>query len=258
MGSPYAILLALLAALAAGVVGAFAQMRRMALAGDAVSHIALPGLGLAFLLKIHPLLGAAATLAAGTLLIWQIERRTRLQTETVIGVVFATALAVGALVTPSEDLIEALFGGFRAPSLAEVAIAGALGTAVLAALVRWKDAFVLNLFSRELAAATGLHRGKLDLLFLALFATTVLLGLRFLGALLAGALIAIPAAAARQWVHRLTPFLVLSAALSTSSVAAGIAIARLKGLAEGPVVVSVAAILFVASLAGAPRKARGA
>jgi zinc transport system permease protein len=249
MSSAPAIVLALLAALAAGIAGAFAQMRRMALAGDAVSHIALPGLGLAMLFGIHPLLGAASTLLFGTLLVWLAERRTGLQTEAIIGVVFTTSLAVGALVTPNEDLIEALFGGFRKPSILEFIFAASLSLVVLAGLARWKDALVLNLFSQELAAATGLNRARLDLIYLALFSATVLLGLRFLGSLLAGALIVIPAAAARQWARRLGPFLALSAALSLCSVAAGIAIAQTEHVAEGPVVVSVASAAFVVSLA---------
>src|ERR1039458_1479496 len=96
---PNAIALALGAGAAAGLVGCFAVMRRMTLAADAIAHIALPGIGLAILLRIHPILGGVAALLVGTLLVWGIEGRTRLATETVIGVVFSTALAIGRLMT---------------------------------------------------------------------------------------------------------------------------------------------------------------
>ena len=115
--SLYAILLALAFALAAGLVGSFALMRRMLLASDVISHLALPGLGLAFLLKINPLVGGGATLFVGTLIVWKLEQASGLATEAAIGVVFAAALAIGAAVTPKEDLIEALFGGFQPLSL---------------------------------------------------------------------------------------------------------------------------------------------
>jgi ABC-type Mn2+/Zn2+ transport system permease subunit len=69
----FAIILALLTSLAAGLVGSFALMRRMSLAGDVISHIALPGLGLALLLGFNPLVGAATTLLIGTLLIWHLQ-----------------------------------------------------------------------------------------------------------------------------------------------------------------------------------------
>src|SRR6266571_176899 len=107
-------------ALAAGLVGCFAVMRRMALAGDALSHVALPGIGIALALHIHPLVGAAAMLMFGGLLVWAIEDRSHLAIETIIGVIFSAALAVGSLITSGDDLIEALFGGTGALSAPEV------------------------------------------------------------------------------------------------------------------------------------------
>lgn len=71
----YSVILALLFAITAGLVGSFALMKRMLLAGDVISHIALPGLGLAFLLNFSPLLGGGTTLFLGTLLVWQLQKR---------------------------------------------------------------------------------------------------------------------------------------------------------------------------------------
>src|SRR5438477_13172493 len=86
-------------ALAAGLIGCFAVMRRMALAGDALSHVALPGVGIALALHIHPLFGAVAMLFFGALLVWAAEDRARVGTETLIGVVFSAALAIGSMIT---------------------------------------------------------------------------------------------------------------------------------------------------------------
>ena len=69
----------------------------MTLASDAISHVALPGIGLAILLHVQPLLGGAAALLLGTLLVWAIEHKTRIPTEAIIGVVFSAGLAVGSL-----------------------------------------------------------------------------------------------------------------------------------------------------------------
>ncbi|MGC9225366.1 MAG: metal ABC transporter permease, partial [Terracidiphilus sp.] len=87
-GTVYGIILALLFAVAAGLVGSFALMKRMILAADVISHVALPGLGLAFLLHFNPLLGGGVTLFLGTLLIWQLQKKESLSTEVAIGVVF--------------------------------------------------------------------------------------------------------------------------------------------------------------------------
>ena len=107
-------------AIAAGLVGCFAVMRRMALAADALSHVALPGIGVALLLHILPIFGAAAMLFFGALLVWAVEEKRRVDTEVVIGVLFSAALAVGSILTSGEDLVEALFGGAGALSWPEI------------------------------------------------------------------------------------------------------------------------------------------
>jgi zinc transport system permease protein len=112
-GTVYSIILAFLFAVAAGLVGSFALMKRMILAADVISHVALPGLGLAFLWHFNPLLGGGATLFIGTLLIWELQKNDSFSTEVSIGVVFAGSVAIGAALTPKEDLVDAFFGKFE-------------------------------------------------------------------------------------------------------------------------------------------------
>jgi len=251
-------MLMLLTALAAGLVGSFALMKRMSLAGDVISHIALPGLGLALLFQINPLIGAAAALLIGTILIWHLQKGGTLTTDVAIGVIFTGALAIGTLVTPSEDLIEALFGGIQSLDLLW------FGLGILAVLLivwftfTFRHQLVLSLFSPELAAVSGVNVSRLNLYFLLIFSLTVLLGLQALGALLVGALIIIPAAIGRQLTHTLTAFLVTSSAASVMSVGIGFLLARFYphftighatlNLTPGPAIISVATILFVFSL----------
>ena len=80
----FPVILALVAAVATGLMGGFALMKKMTLAGDTMSHIALPGLGVALLFQINPTIGAAAALAIGAVLIWKIEERSDLAAETTI------------------------------------------------------------------------------------------------------------------------------------------------------------------------------
>src|SRR5437879_9386173 len=254
----YSIVLVLLTALAAGLVGSFTLMKRMSLAGDVVSHIALPGLGLALLLGINPLVGAAAALFLGTILIWHLQKSATLTTDVAIGVIFTAALAIGTVLTPSDDLIEALFGGFQSLS-AIWFVAGVAAVSVIVAFVlAFRHQLILSLFSPELAAATSVNVSRLNLYFLLVFSLTVLLGVRFLGALLVGALIIVPAAIGRQLTHTLTKFLFTSSVASALSVGVGFFISRLYphitigkatvNLAPGPTIISVATLLFLFSL----------
>jgi ABC-type Mn2+/Zn2+ transport system permease subunit len=192
------IFLSLTMAVAAGLIGCFAVMRRMALAGDALSHVALPGVGLALALHVHPVFGAVAMLAFGALLVWQIEDRSHIATETVVGVIFSVALAVGSMLTSGEDLIEALFGSSGALSFGEILFGLVGAAAVIAFVVKKKNALVVALVSPDIARTAGVDIRRLNLIYLQMFALTVALGLRFLGVLLMGSLIIIPAASAKN------------------------------------------------------------
>lgn len=248
-GELYSFILAIASAAAAGVIGGFALMKRTVIAGDVMSHIAIPGLGLALLWNIHPLLGGGATLLLGSMLIWRLEKRTGLSTEAAIGVIFAASVALGALlINSSEELIDALFGGFGAISHGEFIFGLASSVIVIAATWVLRHQFIIGLFSQELAVATKIDVDRLNLWFLLLFALTIFSGLRFLGALLAGALIIVPASAARQLTHSLNPFLFTSVALSVLSVVLGFFISRTYGLDFGPTVVVVASAFFALSL----------
>jgi zinc transport system permease protein len=256
-GETYAVVVALLFAVAAGLVGSFALMKQMLLASDVISHVALPGLGLAFLLGFNPLIGGGATLLLGTLLIWQLQKKTGLATDAMIGVVFAASVAIGAVLTPKEDLVEALFGRFQELSLTAFLVGIAAVLIVILVIFRFKDELILGLFAPELAAATGVKLERLNLYFLLVFSLSVLVGLRFLGALLAGALIIIPATTGRRLANDLSGFLVVSCLASVVAVGSGFAVTRylLPQFSPGPVIVIISAILFTLSLLKRPPSA---
>ena len=246
----YSVLLALLFAVAAGLVGSFGLMKRMLLAGDVISHVALPGLGLAFLLKINPLIGAATTLFLGTLLIWHLQKKTGLATENIIGVVFAASLGIGAAVTPNDDIIEALFGKNLAISLFGFLLGAFAAGFIIAAIWNLRDRLVLTLFSPDLAAVTGVNVSRVNLYFLLLFSLTILVGLRFMGSLLTGSLIILPAAIGRRLSNKMSYFLIASSVASTVSVGTGFLLNSFvfPKFGLGPSIVMVSALLFALSL----------
>ncbi len=246
----YPFVLVILFAVAAGVVGSFAYMKRMLLASDVISHLALPGLGIAFLLKYNPLTGGAISLFLGTLLIWRIQQRSGLGIDATVGIVFAASLAIGAAVTPNEDLLEALFGASQRLSFIALLIGSAAVFVVLLSIFRLKHQLALSVFSPDLAAATGVRVSRLDLYFLLLFSLTVLVGLRFMGALLGSALIIVPAATANQLTSKMSDFVIASCAASVLSVSLGwtLNLLLLHSSTPGPSIAIVSALLFGASL----------
>jgi len=233
---------------AAGLVGCFAVMRRMTLAADAISHVALPGIGFAIVLHLHPLLGAAAMLLVGTIVVWGVETRTKLATETVIGVLFSTALAVGSMMTSGEALIHALFGGTARLTALETALGLLLAAGVVVFILRERHRLVLALVSPEIARTAGVDVERLNLRFLLVFALTIALGLRYLGVLLVGSLVIVPAATARRLARSLRGMLATSVAVAVASTTIGTTAASVLHREAGPLVVVVAAACFFLSL----------
>jgi len=234
--------------IAAGLVGCFALMRRMTLAADAISHIALPGIGVAVLLRIHPMIGGVAALLFGALLVWTLEQRTRMSTETVIGVVFSMALAAGSLLATGDELIEALFGGSGRFTVIETLVGIAVAAVVVTFVLHQRHRLVLALVSPEIARTSGIDVPRLNLRFLIVFALTIALGLRYVGVLLIGSLAIIPAATAKRLAINLHGMLAISVAVAVFATIAGTYVSHVLHRETGPVVVLIAGGCFVVSL----------
>jgi ABC-type Mn2+/Zn2+ transport system permease subunit len=241
------LLLSITMAVAAGLVGSFAVMRRMGLAADPMSHIALPGIGIALALHINPLFGAVAMLLFGALLVWGLEEKARLGTEAIIGVLFSVALALGSMMTSGEELIDALFGGAGVLRWPEICFGLIASSAVIAFIVTQRNRLVVMIVSPDVARTAGIDVRLLDLLYLETFALTIALGLRFLGVLLMGALIIIPAATAKRLARNLTGMLVLAVSIAVATTLAGTWLASFFHRQTGPFIVVVAGACFVLS-----------
>jgi ABC-type Mn2+/Zn2+ transport system permease subunit len=242
------IALSIAMAAAAGLVGCFAVMRRMSLASDAMSHVALPGIGMALAFHVNPVLGGMAALLVGTAVVWNVGRRTRIPTETVIGVVFSLALAVGSMLASGEELVDALLGKPGALEPWEVALGLGGAAAVVAFVLAQRNRLVISLVSADIARTSGIAVARLELLYLLAFSLTVGLGLRYLGVLLMGSLIIIPAATAKHLARSLSGMFAIAVGAAVASTVAGELVAARTGQATGPVIIAIAAGLFFLGL----------
>ena len=234
--------------LASGYIGSFMVLRRMALVGDALTHLALPGLALALLLAINPFIGAFATLFLGIVGIWLIENKTSLNTESLVGLFFTVALAIGILITPREDLLEALFGDISKISRLDTILSIVLSILVIAAMESVSKKFILSTLSPDLAKSTGIKVEKINFIFLFLVAVVVAIGIKSVGSLLMGALVVIPAIASKNITTAMGKYVFFSSIFGLISLVGGIMISNYLHLSPGPIVVLTSASIFVISL----------
>jgi ABC-type Mn2+/Zn2+ transport system permease subunit len=233
---------------AAGYLGSLMVSKRMALVGDALGHVALPGIGLAILMGLDVSLGAFIFLLLGILLIWFLEERTGLSTEALVGIVFVASLAIGFLIVPEPELLEALFGDITRVSLNMALIAAGCSAALIILIRYLYPKLVLTNISKDLAQSQGLNTKLLNLVYLFCIAVLVALGVKIVGSLLIGALVIVPAVTARNVSKNLKEYVWASIIFGIASSFIGIVIASALGLPTGPMIILCSTGFFLISL----------
>ena len=252
-----------------GALGSFAYLRRQSLLGDAVSHAALPGIVLAFMLtasKVPLVLMLGAGLAGwlGTLVVRLVVRRSRVPYDSALGIVLAVFFGVGlvllTMIQKRADAAQAglesfLFGQAASLLKRDVVAMIVLGVVALAlVLLLWKE-FKLLSFDPDFAASLGLPVRRLDALLTFLLVVAIVIGLQTVGVVLMSAMIVAPGAAARQWSRRLAPMVLIAAAIGVlSGVSGAVFSSTVPRMPTGPTIVLVLSLIVVASLFLAPHR----
>jgi len=242
------LIVGVLIGLGAGYLGAFMILKRMSLVGDVISHVALPGIAIALMFNVNPFFGAFGALFLAILGIWLLERKTEIPSETLVGIFFALSLALGILITPEPELLEALFGDITRISILDVLITAFLTIMIFLIMTRIYRGLTLSIISKELAQSMGTNVSKVSFLFLFLVATIVALGLKVTGVFLMGALVIVPAAAAKNISVSLSRYTILAGFFGAISGLGGILFAAHFNLHPGPIVVLTSGVIFLITL----------
>ena len=233
----------------AGYLGSIMVSRHMALVGDALSYVALPGLALGILFNFNPFIGAFAFLAATVIVTWYLQKSTTLSVEAIIGVIFVLALSIGILITPKVDLLEALFGDVSKITLMDTVITVLVSLFVIFVIKKIYEKLIISMISKELAVANRIKVERINLIYLLLVATIVAVGIKEVGTLLVGAVVIVPAAAAKNISSTLSGYSLMSAIFGLMSAASGVVLSIYVNVPAGPLVVIVGTVIFVGSVA---------
>jgi ABC-type Mn2+/Zn2+ transport system permease subunit len=246
----FSLVVAVAVGVSAGYLGSIMVLEKMALVGDALSHVALPGLALGILFGFNPLVGGFVFLFVSAVLIWHLGRVTKLSFETLVGATFTLALAIGILLFGDnlDALEEALFGDITAVGVTEAVAAVLISVAVIFLTRLIYRKIVLGLISEELATSKGISVARTNLLYLLLVSLTVAIGIQITGTLLVGFLVVTPAAAAKIVSTNLSRYWTLSAIFGLLSAVSGILMASYFNVVPGPLVVISGIIIFVVAI----------
>ncbi len=235
-------------AAASAYVGSLMVLKRMALVGDALTHVALPGMAIAISLNINPTIGAFIALALVILCIWYIEKSSDAYPEALVGVFFTASLALGVLLTDKVELLEALFGTIEKLGFLDGLITISLSLVVMVVTYKLYKKLLISIVSEEMAITSGVNVHKVNLIYLLLVGLIVSLGIRFIGTLLMGALVIIPAVASKNLTRNIHSYFLFSVIIGVVSAVIGIAVASVYSLPVGAMVVTVSIFLYILSL----------
>ncbi len=254
---------------ATGMLGSFAVLRKQSLLGDAISHAALPGIAIAFLITGAKdsntlLLGALVSGLIGTFWIRGIVKKTHLKSDTALGLILSLFFGFGMLLLtfiqkqPNANqagLDKYLFG--QAATLVESDVwlmAIVTGLCLFVLLLFWKE-FKILLFDADYTKTLGFNTKLIDVLITSFIVLAIVLGLQTVGVVLMSAMLLAPAAAARQWTNSLSKMVFLAAIFGAFSGVFGTAIsASQTNLSTGPVIVLVASVFVVFSFVFSPSR----
>jgi len=251
------------------MLGSFAVLRKQSLLGDAISHAALPGIAIAFLITGTKdsnilLLGALISGLLGTFWIRGIIKKTHLKSDTALGLILSLFFGFGMLLLTfiqkqqnanQAGLDKYLFG--QAATLLESDVwlmAIVTGICLFVLLLFWKE-FKILLFDADYTKTLGFNTKFIDILITTFIVLAIVLGLQTVGVVLMSAMLLAPAAAARQWTNSLGVMVFIAAIFGAFSGVVGTGIsATQNNLSTGPVIVIVAGIFVLISFIFSPSR----
>jgi len=259
----------MLLGLSSGVLGSFAYLRKQSLMGDALSHAALPGICIAFLLTGTKsigwfLIGAAVSGLIATLCIGWITRYSKLKQDAALGIILSVFFGFGIVLLTQiqhsasgnqSGLDKFLFGQAASMLKSDVVTMSIISFALIAICMLLFKEFKLLSFDAGFARGLGFPIGLLDQLLMFLIVVAVVVGIQAVGVVLMAALLITPAVAARYWTEKLGVMVLLSGIFGAFSGFVGTLISTTgSNLPTGPISVLGATVVFVISLLVAPRR----
>lgn len=259
----------LLLGICSGVIGCFAYLRKQSLMGDALSHAALPGICIAFMITgtksiFGFLIGALVAGVLATFAVGYITRETRVKQDAALGIILTVFFGIGIVLLTQiqhsgtgnqSGLDKFLFGQAAAMVRQDVIVIAVICAILLIVVTFLFKEFKLVSFDPGFAKGIGMPVRFLEQFIMFLLVVAVVVGIQAVGVVLMAAMLITPAVAARYWTNKLHVMIIVSGLFGGVSGFSGTYISTLgSNLPTGPLIVLSATFIFVFSLLFAPVK----
>ena len=248
-----AFILTILASISCGVVGSLITVNRMSSFTGSIAHASFGGLGLAYLVGIHPMIGATLFALGSALGIGALSDRSKLGSDTAMAALWATGMAAGLVFiklsgTYTADLMSWLFGSLMSVSKADIFLTATLDLVVLGSVVFLYKEFVGISYDLEFTRIQGVPVWFIRGLFLVMAALTTIVLMKVTGLIMVIALLTIPAAIAEKFSSSLWKMMLVASILSLLFSIAGLFLSWWLDLPSGPVIILLSSIVYFLTL----------
>jgi len=254
-----ALLGGVLIAVLCSMISFFVVVRRLAFVGMGISHAAFGGVAIGLVIGINPILAAGFFCVFVAVGIGWFSRKGYLHEDTVIGVLFASAMAFGVMLVSiadvyNLDLMSYLFGSILAMNWADIVVLAVLGVLVIGFLALFFKELLFFCFDEETATASGLPIRLVYYGLLIAVALTVVISIKLVGIILVSALLVIPGATGVQLSKNYRGVLVISLLTGISSVVLGLYLSFWYNIPSGATIVLMLFAIFLMAMAFSPRR----
>ena len=256
-----AIIVGLLVALCASLLGVSLVLKRFSMIGDGLSHVGFGALAIASVANIAPLALAIPVCIAASFLLLRMSESTRIKGDAAIAMLSAGALAVGVMVVSmttgmNTDVYNYMFGSILSLSSSDATLSIALSAVVLVLFVLFYPRLFAVTFDETFSRATGIPTRAYNAALATLSSVTVVLGMRMMGALLISSLIIFPVLTAMRLGKRYLSVTLLSAGVAVAGFLVGMVVSFVFEAPSGASIVCVNIALFLLfAIAGGIRNA---
>ncbi|MBK7440901.1 MAG: metal ABC transporter permease [Bacteroidetes bacterium] len=259
----------ILLGISSATIGTFAFLQKRALTGDAIAHSVLPGVCLSFILfdsrNLWILLGGAfVTGWLSIVCVDVITKRSKLKSDTAIGLVLSVFFGVGILLltyiqqsgnAAQSGLNNFLFGKAAAMQPDDIKTMGGVSILIIVMVLTFFKEFKVLSFDPAYAQSAGLPVNKLQLLLTTLTVLAVAAGIQAVGVVLMAAMLITPAAAAKYWTNDLRKMILLSVLFAVTGSVIGAYVSYTDNkMPTGPWIVMMISLIAVLSILFAPKK----
>lgn len=223
-----AMIVGVLVALCAALLGVSLVLKRYSMIGDGLSHVGFGALAVALAMGWAPMAVAVPVVVVAAFLLLRLSETSKIKGDAAIGIISSSALAGGVVVISlssgmNADVNGYLFGSILAMSNGDVVLSVALSIVVLALFILFYNKLFAVTFDESFAKATGTRAELYNMLIALLTALTIVVGMRVMGAMLISSLVIFPALTAMRVCRSFKAVVVTAALVSVVCLLAGLA-----------------------------------